>query len=211
MVKWTKVMVLDREVRLMFAQVIKGKAKAESALRTQFERWAKEVMPGAEGFLGCTTGVSGDGTWLTVARFESEEAARRASNRPEQGKWWGETEQYLEDVTFNDCAEVDEILGGGSNDAGFVQVMQGRATDVDKIRSMGKEMEPQLKKMRPDVLGGIAAWHGKGGEFSQVMYFTSEAAAREGESNPANEGPPPEWSELFQDMTYIDLPDPWLL
>lgn len=195
----------------MFAQVIKGRSKDETALRRQFDRWAEEVRPGAEGFLGCTTGISKDGTWVTVARFESEEAARRASDRPEQGKWWEETEQYLDDVTFNDCAEVDEVLGGGSNDAGFVQVMQGRATDVEKIRSMGREMEPELRKMRPDVIGGIAAWHGDGGEFTQVMYFESEAAAREGESSTANEGPPEDWLELFEDMRYIDLSDPWLL
>jgi hypothetical protein len=195
----------------MFAQVIKGKAKDEPGLRKQFDSWAQDVRPGTEGFLGCTTGISGDGTWITVARFESEEAARRASDRPEQSKWWAETEQYLDDVTFKDCTEVDEILGGGSNDAGFVQVMQGRAKDVEKLRSMGREMEPELRKMRPDVIGGIAAWHGEGGEFTQVMYFESEAAARAAESNMSNEGPPQEWSELFEDMSYIDLSDPWMV
>ncbi|MDP9224297.1 MAG: hypothetical protein M3P18_10650 [Actinomycetota bacterium] len=195
----------------MFAQVITGKANDEGGLRKQFDRWAQDVMPGAEGFLGCTTGISGDGTWVTVARFDSEESARRSSDRPEQGKWWVETEQYLDDVTFEDCTEVDEILGGGSNDAGFVQVMQGRTKDVEKLRSMGREMEPELKKMRPDVVGGIAAWHGDGGGFTQVVYFESEATARAGESNTANEGPPQEWSELMEDLSYIDLSDPWML
>jgi hypothetical protein len=195
----------------MFAQVIKGKAKDEAALRQQFERWAKEVGPRVEGFLGCTTGISKDGTWVTVARFESEEAAHRSSDKPEQDKWWTETEQYLEDVSFKDCAQVDEILGGGSNEAGFVQVMQGRAKDVEKLRSVGRELEPQLRKMRPDIIGGIVAWHGNGGDFTQVTYFESEAAAREGESNAANEGPPEEWTDLFGDVSYIDLSDPWLL
>lgn len=195
----------------MFVQIIKGKAKDEGALRKQFDGWVEEVRPGAEGFLGCTTGISKDGTWFTSARFESEEAARRASDRPEQGKWWEETEQYLEDVTFNDCSEVDEMLGGGSNDAGFVQVMQGETKDVAKLRSMGREMEPELRKMRPDVLGGIVAWHGDGGAFTQVIYFTSEAEARANESNPENEGPPSEFTELMGDITYIDLSDPWLL
>jgi hypothetical protein len=96
----------------MFAQVIKGKAKDEAGLREQFDSWAKEVMPGTEGFLGCTTGISGDGTWVTVARFESEEAARRASDRPQQGKWWTETERYLDDVSFKDCTEVTRSWAG---------------------------------------------------------------------------------------------------
>jgi hypothetical protein len=194
----------------MFVQIIKGKVKDEAGLHKQLDRWAEEVRPGAEGFLGSTTGVSKDGTLFTSARFESEEAARRNSDRPEQGKWWSETEQYLSDVTFYDCSEVDEMLDGGSNDAGFVQVMEGKATDVEKLRSMGREMEPELRKMRPDVMGGIVAWHGDG-EFTQVVYFESEAAARAGESNTSNEGPPQEWLDLLGDVSYIDLSDPWLI
>lgn len=194
----------------MFVQVIKGKARDEAGLRKQFERWGEELKPGAEGFLGSTGGIAGDGTFITVARFDSEEAARRSSDRPEQGKWWAETEPFLEDVTFTDCTEVDEMLGGGSDDAGFVQVMQGRVTDVEKARSMGREMEPELRKARPDVLGAIAAWHGDGG-FTQVIYFESEAAAREGESSSADQGPPEEFQELWQDVSYIDLSEPLIL
>jgi hypothetical protein len=193
----------------MFAQVIKGKAKDEAGLRKQFERWNEEVRPGAQGFLGATTGITKDGTFFTVARFESEETARRNSDRPEQGKWWSETEQYLSGVSFTDCSEVDEILGGGSDDAGFVQVMEGRATDVEKLRSLGREMEPELKKMRPDIIGGIAAWHGDGGGYTQVMYFESEATARQAESNSSNEGPPQEFLQLMGEVSYIDLSDPW--
>jgi hypothetical protein len=201
----------DKEVRLMFVQVIKGKVKDEAGLRKQFDRWAEEIRPGAEGFLGSTSGVAKDGTWITLARFESQDAARRNSDRPEQGKWWSETEQYLDNVTFGDCTEVDEMLGGGSNDAGFVQVMQGRAKDVEKLRAMGREMEPELKKMRPDVIGGIVAWHGQGGGFTQAMYFESESAAREGEKNMGSDAAPREWADMFEDMSYIDLSDPWLL
>ena len=197
----------------MFAQVIKGRVKDEAGLRKQIDDWVENIRPGAQGFLGSTSGVSKDGTWITVARFESEEAARRSSDRPEQSKWWSETEQYLDDVTFDDCAQVDEMLGGGSNDAGFVQVIEGRAKDVEKLRTMGREMEPQLRRMRPDVIGGIAAWHGDGKTFTQVMYFRSEAAAREGESNMnSNQGEPAsDWTDLFEDVSYIDLPEPLLI
>jgi hypothetical protein len=195
----------------MFVQVIKGKAKDEAGLRKQQDRWNDEVRPGAEGFLGATSGVTKDGTWITLARFESEEAARRNSERPEQSKWWAETEQYLSDVTFHDCPTVDQILNGGSNDAGFVQIMEGRSKDPEKLRSMGREMEPDMQKMRPDVLGGIVAWHDGGNEFTQTMYFESESRAREEESKMTSEGPPQEWAELMEDMSYIDLTDPVLI
>jgi hypothetical protein len=195
----------------MFVQVIRGKAKDEAGLRKQQDRWNDELRPGAKGFLGATSGVAKDGTWITLARFESEEAARRNSDRPEQGKWWSETEQYLSDVTFQDCSTVDEILGGGSDNAGFVQVMQGRAKDPEKLRSMGREMEPDMQKMRPDVLGGIVAWHGDGKDFTQTMYFESESRAREEESKMDSDGPPPEWAELMDITSYIDLSDPILV
>ena len=195
----------------MFVQLIQGKVKDEAGLRKQQDRWNEEIRPGAQGFLGATSGVAKDGTWITLARFESEEAARRNSDRPEQGKWWSETEQYLSDVTFHDCTMVDEMMGGGSNEAGFVQVMQGRAKDPEKLRSMGREMEPDMKKMRPDVLGGIVAWHGDGNDFTQTMYFQSESRAREEEAKMSGDGPPPEWAQEMEITNYIDLSDPWLV
>ena len=195
----------------MFVQIIQGKVKDEAGLRKQQDRWNEEIRPGAQGFLGATSGVAKDGTWITLARFESEEAARRNSDRPEQGMWWSETQQYLSDVTFHDCTMVDEMMGGGSNEAGFVQVMQGRAKDPEKLRSMGREMEPDMKKMRPDVLGGIVAWHGDGKDFTQTMYFQSESRAREEEAKMSGDGPPPEWAQEMEITNYIDLSDPWLV
>jgi hypothetical protein len=193
----------------MFAQVIKGKARDAAAVRKQGQKWAEEVKPGAEGFLGSTGGVAQDGTFITVARFESEEAARKNSDRAEQGQWWKETEQYLEDVSFEDSTDVDDILGGGSDDAGFVQFMQGKVSDKAKARELGSQLEPMLRENRPDVLGGVVVWHGDD-RFTQVMYFKSESEARQRESSPENQGPPEEWQNLFSDMSYIDVTEPEL-
>jgi hypothetical protein len=71
-------------------------------------------------------------------------------------------------------------------------------------------MEPEMKKMRPDIIGGVAAWHGDGG-FTQVMYFESEARARQEESNMSTEGPPQEFADLMGPISYIDLSDPWFV
>jgi hypothetical protein len=35
-----------------------------------------------------------------------------------------------------------------------------------------------MKEMRPDVIGGIVAWHPQHGRFTNAIYFTSEAEAR---------------------------------
>jgi len=192
----------------MFVQVIEAKTKDAQALRTQMEAWDREIKPGAEGFLGSTAGVTEDGTFIAAARFETEEAARRNSERPEQGRWWEETAQHLEgEATFYDCRDVDVILGGGSDDAGFVQVIQGYANDKAKLREMGQEMEGEASRRR-DFLGGFAAW-GPDDGFSQFVYFTSEAEAREGEKN--DEGINDEqFGPLIRDIKFLDLKDPWL-
>lgn len=194
----------------MFVQVIQAKAKDPDALRQRFEVWQRDLKPITEGFLGSTAGIGSDGTWIVAARFESEEVARRNSDRPEQGEWWAETEKHIDgDAIFYDCTEVDEIMGGGSDDAGFVQVIQGYATDKAELRRRGAEME-SLSQVRPDVLGGFVAWGPEDG-FSQFMYFSSEEEARKGEkSESMDEGQAQEWQKLIRDVKYIDLTDPWL-
>ena len=73
----------------MFVQVIQGPVSDATAARAQFEKWMTELAPGAIGWLGSTAGVTDDGTLVALARFESEEAARQNSDRPEQTEFTG--------------------------------------------------------------------------------------------------------------------------
>ncbi|HEV8622948.1 MAG TPA: hypothetical protein VG034_00710 [Acidimicrobiia bacterium] len=199
----------------MFIQVITGTTSDREGLRRQADRWDRELRPGAAGFLGTTAGVTDDGRFIVAARFESEEAANRNSAREEQGAWWAETEKYLDNVSFQDSIEVTTMLGGGSNDAGFVQVMRGRVTDKAKaaeLMARSAEFEANMRERRPDVLGDVTAQHGDG-SYTDLIYFTSEAEAREGEAKPM----PAEMQAMFEEfmsaMTideYLDLKDPWL-
>ena len=192
----------------MFVQVIQGTVTDADLLRRQLDRWRAELKPGATGYLGSTGGVTRDGQAITLARFESEEAARANSERPEQGAWWNETEKALADVTFRDCREVDTLLGGGSNDAGFVQFIQGRAKDQEELRRRTREMEDELRARRPDLLGALVAWHGDGG-FTQAVYFTSEEEARKQEKVTEGDEARAEFMALIDGTpTFLDLPEP---
>ena len=195
----------------MFVQVIQGKVSDASAFRERMDAWEKEVKPGAIGYLGSTGGVATDGTMIAGARFESAEAAQKNSDRPEQGEWWAETVKLFDgDPTFYNCSDVDEILGGGSDTAGFVQVIQGYANDKEKLRQGAAEMDEQIRSARPDVIGGFVAW-GPDDGFSQFMYFTSEAEARKGEQGEQmNDEQMQEYQKLVRDVKYIDLTEPWL-
>jgi len=193
----------------MFVQIMEGRIRDADLLKRQTDRWHDDLRPGAVGYLGSTSGVTADGTGILVARFEDEAAARENSARPEQSVWWSETTPAFEDVVlFHDSSEVDVMFGGGSDSAGFVQVIQGRAVDPEAMRGAAREMEADLRSRRPDVLGGIVAWHGDR-EFTQVVYFTSEADARAAET-PFEEDPQTErWTALFDGPpAYLDLREP---
>jgi hypothetical protein len=202
----------------VFVQIIQGALAAHADrqdLKEALDRWEREVRPGAVGWLGSTAGVTDDGTSFALVRFESAEAARRNSDRPEQHQWWTETSKLFGgEVTFHDCSDVDLMAGGGSDDAGFVQVIQGRIRDLDGLRAYLRDLDEQaMKDFRPDVIGSIAAYHPDGG-FTEAVYFTSEAEAREGERKEPPEELRDEMNKMMSfyegDWTYLDLREPWL-
>ena len=195
----------------MFAQVIQGKVADEAGLRSAEERWMRECAPGATGWLGSTSGITDDGTFIGVVRFASEEAARRNSERPEQDAWWSDAAKCFDgEVTFRDSSDVTTWLAGGSDDAGFVQVIQGHFRRPERMRAMMEEHSAQLQEMRPEIIGGTVVMLA-GGEYVQTVYFTSEAEARERESV----APPAEVAELMaeelQDATFYDLHHPAMM
>lgn len=198
---------------IMFIQIIQGQVADHEELRQAFDDWYRDLAPGATGWLGSTAGLTADGYSFTQVRFESAESARRNSNRPEQHQWWVRTSKlYAGDVAFHDCADTTIWLAGGSDDAGFVQVMQGRTSDLARLREIGRQFEELAGDYRPDIIGGVLAGH-DGGWFTETIYFTSEAEAREGERR---EAPPrlrqlvEEEQRIITDLRYYDLIGPWL-
>lgn len=197
----------------MFVQVIQGTTNDADGLLRQLDRWQEEIRPGVTGYLGSTAGVTEDGKVFVLARFESEDAARANSGRAEQDAWWNETAKYFEGTpSFKDFTDVDVTQGGGSNDAGFVQVMQGRVKDPKRLRELEAEYMPKMAELRPDVIGSIRGWDGN--EYTEAIYFTSEAEARKGEAAmsemPQEEAGMDEYLALVESVEYLDLKDPWL-
>ena len=199
----------------MFLQVFQGKVAHADDARVMLEDWLAHLAPGAEGWLGSTTGVTDDGMFVGIARFASPEAAMRNSERPEQGEWWERCAKlFTSDVTFHDCSRVTTSRLGGSDDAGFVQVIQGRTPDAARVEELSRQFDERGAAVRPELLGFMIAWHDDTpGDFTEVAYFTSEEAAREGE----RQEPPEELRalleeemSLLQDVTFHDLRRVWL-
>ncbi len=194
----------------MFVQIIEGRTADADGLRRQGARWRDEIGPGAVGFIGVTAGVAEDGRAITIARFESEAAARANSERPEQSAWWAETAKYYEgDVSFTESSDTVELLGGGSNDAGFVQIMKVRGVDRATIERLDRSFD-DLASARPDLIGGLRVWTGPD-SYVEAAYFTSEAEARAGERAELPEEAAAmmaEFQEIMANTEFIDLKDP---
>lgn len=198
----------------MFVQVIEGPVSDAGGAHAALDRWVHDLGPEAPGWLGSTAGVTDDGQFVAIARFESEEQARRNSERPEQDKWWSETSKlFTEEPTFRDSTHVTPDVVGNPDDAGFVQVMQGRGGDPERARELMAQDSDKWADFRPDILGSVAVEH-EGGAWTMVLYFTSEDDAREGEKKE----PPPELKAQMDEMNSLnegmpefrDLKQPWL-
>ena len=198
----------------MFVQMFTGKVIDAAEVRDVLEGWPDGAGRDAKGWLGSTAGVTDDGQLVAFARFESQEAARANSDRPEQGRWWESLAANLDgEATFFESGEVDEDVVGDPDTAGFVQVMRGRVSDPARARELGKADPGAWSEFRPEILGSLTLAHDDG-EYVMAIYFTSEAEAREGE----NKEPPAELVGQMQEMgalavgevAYFDLRDPWL-
>jgi hypothetical protein len=198
----------------MFVQVIRGQVTDREQVHAALDRWSEQLAAGALGWLGSTAGVTGDGRFVALARFESEEAARRNSARPEQDQWWMETSKlFTGEVAFRDSSDVTVEVNGDPGEAGFVQVMQGRGSDPERARELMAQNPDDWAAFRPDVIGSVAVGH-EGGAYTMAMYFTSEQAAREGE----RKEPPPQLKAQMEEMNqlstgepeFFDLRQPWL-
>ena len=185
----------------MFAQVIQAKTSNPQALDAAINRWLQDLAPGATGWLGSTSGVTEDGRAIAVVRFESEEDARRNSDRPEQDQWWSETSKLFDgEATFRDSTEVSVDVQGDPDQAGFVQIMRGRSNDPERARQLMDQDADKWNAFRPDVVGSVTIGH-DGGAYTMVMYFTSEAEAREGE----RKEPPPELQAQMEEMNKLSV------
>ena len=125
----------------------------------------------------------------------------------------GETEKCFDgDVRFTDSDDVDSFLAGGSDEAGFVQVMKGYGTDHDQMHSLDRSSKRTPR--RSGLICSAASACGPDRTATSRLP-TSRASARlvEGESKE----PPAElaaqmgdFQALMANVEFIDRRDPWL-
>jgi len=195
----------------VFIQIIQGKCTRQEELRALADQWREEMAPTADGWLGGTYGFTDDDQFVGVIRFESREAAMRNSERPEQGEWAQRMTAVLDGpVEYHDCDDVTLMLDGGSDDAGFVQVIRGKVDDPQKLKSLMGDTD-MLHELRPEILGATLAIESDG-TYTETVAFTDEQSARAGEGKEMPDMPAEVRETLetaMQGATFYDLHHPW--
>lgn len=191
----------------MFIQMIQGPCTRQDEAHALLDEWRRDLAPGAAGWLGGTYGFTDDDQLVAVVRFASRDAARANSERPEQDAWAERFGALLDaPPAFHDCDDVTLFLDGGSDEAGFVQVITGRVDDPGRLKAMLADTTT-LHEMRPEILGGTLAIE-PDGSFVETVAFTSEEAAREGERIEPPADVRRELEYAMQNATFHDLHHP---
>ena len=198
----------------MFVQVIQGRIYDSGRVRAQLDKWVKEVAPGAVGWLGTTSGVTDDGQADRAGALRIR-GSGTAEQRPSGavGVVGGDG-----DAVQRRAGVPQQHLGRGRHPRGPVagRLRPGHAGPFEgpgpRTRTDGQRPD-RLAGFRPDILGTVSIAH-DGDAWTMAIYFTSEAAAREGEQKE----PPPEMQQMMKEMdelsigepVFFDLKDPWL-
>ena len=80
-----------------------------------------------------------------------------------------EAEKLLDGpLTVRQSGDTSTLFDGGSDKAGFVQVMEGTADRAKAEALETPEMLDGLRQARPDLLGGLRVWF-DGGEYMEIL------------------------------------------
>lgn len=192
----------------MYIQMAQGKCDRQDEMRQLIDDWSTE-MAGREGWLGGTYGFTDDGRFVGVVRYESAAACERLFADEVSKKGWATAQGLCQNLEMHESGDVTMVLEGGSDSAGFVQVMRGHIGDPERFRHLASdEMMTMLHQARPEVIGGTLAVE-PDGSFIETISFTDEGSARKGESANMPEEVRADLEAAYADVEFIDLHTPW--
>jgi hypothetical protein len=169
------------------------------------------TMADQPGWLGGTYGFTDDDRFLGIVRFDSSNACRESATTDDAAMWWAGAEALFDGgCEVHESEDVSMMLEGGSDDAGFVQVMKGQVGDADRFRHImtDTEMTSMLHDARPEIIGAILAME-PDGSFLETIAFTDEDSARKGEQQDMPADVQADLQAAIADVEYIDLHHPW--
>lgn len=194
----------------MFIQMVEGACTQHDDMRMLIDEWC-DRMADEPGWLGGTYGFTDDDRFIGVGRYESAAAWQQCCAAKDAGMWWAASEELFDSMPeIHQSEDVMMMLDGGSDQAGFVQVMRGKVGNPDKLRRMmtDQDMTSMLHKARPDIIGATLLIEDDG-SFTETISFTDEDSARKGEAMEMPAEVAADFLEAVAEVSYYDLHKPW--
>ena len=163
----------------MFVQVVRGVVADPGAAFARLDQWLEDLAPTAPGWLGTTAGVTADQELVAFVRFATAADARRNGDRLEQGQWWaGSVLLFSGDVSFDNYDDVTLFGDGGSDAAGVVEVLRGRARHGTPTADLMARLRQQAEDQGDlGLIGGLVGARDDG-SFTRASYYCRSALGR---------------------------------
>jgi hypothetical protein len=194
----------------VYIQMVHCACTQQDDMRMLVDDWCGR-MADRPGWLGGTYGFTDDDHFVGVVRFETATDAREWSRESDAGLWWACAESLMAGAPeIHQSEDVMTMLEGGSDDAGFVQVMRGRVGNADALRRIvsDHDVTSMLHEARPEIIGATLLIEDDG-TFTETVSFTDEEAARAGERKEMPAEMASQMQEAMADVEYLDLHKPW--
>ena len=194
----------------MFIQMVEGACTHEDDMRMLVDDWC-DRMADESGWLGGTYGFTDEGRFIGVVRYESREAYEKCCAADDAGMWWAAAEEIFDGMPeMHQSEDVMMMLDGGSDQAGFVQVMRGKVGNPEKLRRImtDQDMTSMLHQARPEIIGATLLIEDDG-SFTETISFTDEDSARRGEAMNMPAEVAADLQEAMAEVAYYDLHKPW--
>ena len=194
----------------MFIQMVEGACTQQDDMRMLIDDWCGR-MADVPGWLGGTYGFTDDERFVSVVRYESAAAWEKCCAADDAGLWWAAAEEMFDSAPeIHQSEDVMMMLDGGSDAAGFVQVMRGKVGNPDKLRRImtDRDMTSMLHQTRPEIIGATLLMEDDG-SFTETISFTDEDSARKGEAREMPAQVVAELQEAMAEVAYYDLHRPW--
>ena len=187
----------------MFAQVIKGKVSDPEAVKTATERWVK-AGPKRGRLAGLHRGNNGRRPVRHGCAFRVRGGGSPQQRSPRTGQMvGGDGEAVRRRCDLPGQLRRDSRPAGRPGHSWLRADHAGPCTDPERAKELMSKDADKWAAFRPDVIGSVTVGHDDGA-YTMVLYFTSEAEAREGERKEV----PPELQATMDEMNKISTGEP---